>query len=165
MPVEGYDRAPNSAFASLYVNDDTGAVIASTTGGTFQDVLHASLMLAGPASAGGSLVVTPASGTIAVPAAKLGVYRFRAAGSVLAANAKLVQLRAALAGAAFASAKGAGAAARIQMAATAVESDFAIDHYLRVDVAGNVSLQVMAPTTADNVTFRRLQWSLELVEE
>lgn len=162
--MSAYGTAPNPCFASLEINDNTGAAVAVTTGGTFQNVLHASLLTAGVASADGSLVAVGTTGVIPVPAAKLGKYRFFANGVMIGANSEIVQLRPALAGAAFAASKGAKVLTRKTVPASAVDQDFAFTGYLTIDAAGDVSLQVTTTTSAATVTFKRLVWGIELVE-
>jgi hypothetical protein len=155
---------PGGCFASLELNDNTGATVTVTTGGTFQPVLHASLLTAGVASKDASLTVDGTAGTITVPAGKLGKYEFVATGLLLGANSEVVQLRPALAGAAFASGKGAKIATRVTAAASAVDQAFSCHGILNVDAAGAVSLQVTTTTNATAVIFKRLAWSLKLLE-
>jgi len=157
-------HAPNGCFASLELNDDTGGTVTVTTGGTFQNVLHASLLTAGIASKDGSLVATGTTGKIAVPSTKLGIYRFAAFGTLRGANSETVQLRPALAGAAFATGKGAKVATRVIAAASAVDQPFAFEGIINVDVAGDVTLQVTTTTSSAAVIFKRLMLVLSLLE-
>ncbi len=148
----------NGTFASAALNDDTGLSITVTTGGTFQDVKGTPLA-AGVQSADASITVSAADGTFAIPAGKLGKYRFSATGVLLPTASKTVQLRAALAGAVAA-----GAAQRIVGAATPLETPFAMSGIINVTAAGSVSLQVTSTSNADVVNFKRLQITLEYLE-
>jgi hypothetical protein len=152
----------NGTFASLAINDDTGLTITVATGGTFQDV-KGTPMIAGVSSGDASLTVSATNGTIAVPAGKLGKYRFTAAGTVIGVNAKTVKLRGALGGTAFSTTTGEPAAMAV-MPATAEERGFSINCIVNVASAGNVSLQVTSTSNSDTANFKRLQFSLEYLE-
>lgn len=157
-------QAPNGCFATINVNNDTGLALTAAVGGTFQDVKGTTNgMVVGPASRDGSLTCSAVTGVINVPVAKAGKYRFIAAGTVLPAASKTVLIRGAVSGVAFAGATG-EPAARIVGGATPVETPFAVNTVVDVPNGGDVTVQFSSTTTADAVNFKRLQFSLELLE-
>lgn len=150
---------------SLTILNDTGLTIAVTTGGTYQGVLHASTMVTGHTACG--LTVAATTGTITVPIGASGVYRVTCSGVVLPANSKTVLLRLAVDGtnlAATAAAGGCGA--RIVGAATALEEHFAFHNLVDVDAstaAKAFRINVTSTTDADNVNFKRFNFTVERV--
>lgn len=159
MPAVGSPESPQ--YGGYTVRDDTGVVITVTTGGTFQDVKHATLVVAGPSN---GLTVTGTDGTINVPANALGKYRLSVTGVCLGANSATVKLRPALAGASISAANG-GCQAQAIMATTAVQRAIAMSSILNLSAAGNFSLQVTSGSNSDTVTFKELQVFLERVGE